>query len=283
VRLWRILDWANINQRRRNEKDRWVKRYFYRFSYRRPDRRIVRSESSNKVGDFYEVSITDEDGRTVYGFIHASVVEVFGTEEEKVIKEEKKVKKPEPKFEVNPQRRSTASFSAGGGFSNLTGDSGEYWKPGFYLNGSFFYPVASSVSIGGCVAYHRWTPDEEKLTEPYSGYGIDWDISGSATSLEIVPSVRLTLAKANSFEFFTQAGAGLSMIKLDAKVEATYLWQHLEESIDKQENRPCLLFGGGAVLGKEGSIQFEISALYHIVFSKDDRTNYFSAGIGLIF
>ena len=61
-------------------------------------------ESSNKVGDFYEISITDKDGKTVYGFIHASVVEVLGGEEEKVTKEEEKVKEPEPKTEVKPQR-----------------------------------------------------------------------------------------------------------------------------------------------------------------------------------
>ena len=44
-------------------------------------------ESSNKVGDFYEISITDKDGKTVYGFLHASMVEVFGTEKEKVTTE----------------------------------------------------------------------------------------------------------------------------------------------------------------------------------------------------
>jgi hypothetical protein len=37
-------------------------------------------ESSNKVGEFYEILITDKDGKTVYGFLHSSMVEVFGTE-----------------------------------------------------------------------------------------------------------------------------------------------------------------------------------------------------------
>jgi hypothetical protein len=44
-------------------------------------------ESSNKVGDFYEISITDKDGKTVYGFLHTSMVEVFRAEKEKVTTE----------------------------------------------------------------------------------------------------------------------------------------------------------------------------------------------------
>jgi hypothetical protein len=44
-------------------------------------------ESSNKVGDFYEISITDKEGKTVYGFLHSSVVEVFRTEREKATTE----------------------------------------------------------------------------------------------------------------------------------------------------------------------------------------------------
>jgi len=61
-------------------------------------------ESSGKVGDFYQISITDKDGKTVDGFIHASVVEVLGAEEEKVTEEGKKIKEPEPMPEVRTQR-----------------------------------------------------------------------------------------------------------------------------------------------------------------------------------
>jgi len=58
------------------------------------------------------------------------------------------------------------SFSVNGGLSNPIGETGEqYWNQGFYLSGGVFYPVTSAVSVGGYLTYHRWTPDEEELTE----------------------------------------------------------------------------------------------------------------------
>jgi len=61
-------------------------------------------ESSGKVGDFYQISTVDKDGKTVDGFIHTSVVEVLGTEKEKETMEEEKAREPEPMPEVKPRR-----------------------------------------------------------------------------------------------------------------------------------------------------------------------------------
>ena len=60
-------------------------------------------ESSGKVGDFYQISITDKDGKPLDGFIHASVVEVLGPGKEKKTIEEEKVREPEPMPEVRPR------------------------------------------------------------------------------------------------------------------------------------------------------------------------------------
>ena len=61
-------------------------------------------ESSGKVGDFYQISITDKDGKTIDGFIHASVVEVLGAEKEKETMREEEAREPEPVPEVRTQR-----------------------------------------------------------------------------------------------------------------------------------------------------------------------------------
>lgn len=243
----------------------------------------------------------DKDGVVVSGYMHKSFVEFeikpsqVKPETKPIITEPKKEKewpweeKKEKEREVSPKPEEKESsvdvtFNIGGGFSNLTGDNGEYWKPGFYLSGSLFFPVSSIVSLGGYVTYHRWQPDEEEIIEPFSGYGIDIDITGAATFIEIAPSVRFKFSTAESFEFFIQTGGGISLMKLDIKAEAAYLWIHEEASISESDNRACLLFGGGIILGAKGRMRFELLTLYHIVFTEGgERTEYFSAGLGFGF
>jgi len=252
------------------------------------------------IGEWVKIKLPpDKDGIVVTGYIHSSLVEFeiapsqikpkikqIITEKKKELKlpvEETKEEKvpPKPREIETP---TNVNFSVAGGLSNLIGDNGEYWKLGFYLGGSIFFPVSSSISVGGHVAYHRWAPDEEKLTEPYSGLGIDINVSGSGAFIEIIPAVRFALANTEQSEFFIQAGGGLCLMKLDVKVKASWLWIYEEASISESDNRPCLLFGGGAILGKKGRMRFEILALYHIVFTEGgERTEYFSAGLGLGF
>jgi len=74
-------------------------------------------ESSGKVGDFYQISITDKDGKTVDGFIHASVVEVLGTEKEKETMREEEVREPEPVPEVRTRRTEWAGAGGPGKMS----------------------------------------------------------------------------------------------------------------------------------------------------------------------
>jgi len=129
-------------------------------------------ESSNKVGDFYEISITDKDGRTVYGFIHASVVEVLGGEEEKVTKEEEKVKKPEPKTEVKPQREEPAyaEFKKMGLGLFVGGSSTSEYGGGLAFGANFYYGITKNIGIEvGGLRFQTTAKDTDDATKLSKG------------------------------------------------------------------------------------------------------------------
>jgi outer membrane protein len=104
-------------------------------------------ESSNKVGDFYEISITDKDGRTVYGFIHASVVEVLGAEEEKVTKEVKKVKEPEPTVKPQGVEPAYPEFKKMGLGLFVGASSTSEYGSGLAFGANFYYGITKNIGI----------------------------------------------------------------------------------------------------------------------------------------
>ena len=182
------------------------------------------------------------------------------------------------------ERRAKVIFNFGGGYSVLTGDGSEYWNPGFYLSTTLFTPISSTVSLGGLVSYHRWTPDETELTKDIDDIpGVDVDVSGMGRIIEIAPVVRYNVPKTNSVGFFFQVAGGMALMELSALVEVSVLWIHESVRIDESENRPFISVGMGLSIGKPQQIQVEILALYHINFIEDGTMDYFSAGLGLGF
>jgi hypothetical protein len=225
-------------------------------------------ESSKKIGNFYEISITDKDGRTVPGFLHSSVVKILVTKEEKVIVEEKKAKEPEPKPEVKPQRVEQAHagferaglslFGITGGYSRITSDASDFWSGGFYLSGHGLIQVAPGLYAGLWAAYNRWGIKDNYFTDIY------------ASNLQIFPCLRYELQQAGSFRPFIHAGGGLSIMKATAWV------------IDISATRIGGNIGIGARILVSNSMGIEAIALYNI-FSKEGggTTNWFSIGLGL--
>ena len=179
------------------------------------------------------------------------------------------------------------SFSANGGISNPVGDGSEYWNLGVSIGGNLFRSVSPNFSFGGRVAYNRWTPDEDKLLESVAGIdpGISWDISGSATIIELVPSIRLLapMGENQSASIFGQLGLGYFLLNMNAEVKGSYLGTTHEVSMDESESEVGLSVGGGLAIGEKGRTQFEILPLYHIIFTEDETTKYFSVSLGVIF
>jgi len=165
------------------------------------------------------------------------------------------------------------------------GTGSEYWNPGFSIGGNAFYPVAPSLAVGGRIAYNRWTPDEEALTAPFAGYGIDWDISGSASIVEFVPAIRIAppTPPNQSINFFGQFGFGLFQMNFTARVRGTYAGQTVETFSEDSEMKTGFSLGGGITVGGGKRLGFEILPLYHIILTEGESTKYFSVAVGVVF
>lgn len=174
-------------------------------------------------------------------------------------------------------------FGLNGGISKARGEGSEYWELGFAGGGHAFLRMSPNVWIGGRAAYNRWTPDEEELTSGYGVAGVDFDISGEATVIELVPSVRVVLpgTRAQGLNFFAQAGAGWYQMDFEATVKASFLKTTVEETVEFSDEEWGVNFGGGLMFGGTG-LCFEIFPLYNIIFTEDESTEYFSVNAGFL-
>ena len=187
------------------------------------------------------------------------------------------------------------SFGVNAGISKAVDDV--YWNLGFSVGGNVFYSVSPNFSLGGRIAYNRWAPNQDwfvglhdrdimyHLNYPPSNQ-IYWNVSGSGrTIIEIVPSIRILAptAENQSVNFFGQLGLGFFLINQDVTVYGSYMGSSCEVYDKDSENKPGLSIGGGLTIGKKGSTCFEILPLYHIIFTKDETTKYFSVSAGVVF
>lgn len=178
-----------------------------------------------------------------------------------------------------------ATLSLGGGFSQFTGDGSDIWETGYTTGGTLFFKVTPNILVGGRFAYNRWSLDEEALIRDI---GIPWanfTVSGSASAIELIPSVRILAParKGSKIKFFGQVGAGLYRLNLETNISTTafILLDNIE--IHLEETRFGVDIGGGVIFGGQNSIRFEILPQYHIIWTKDNPTKYFSLSLGAVF
>ena len=148
-------------------------------------------ESTGKVDSFYEVTVTDKDGKSVFGFIHASVVDVVAGAEEKKEEPARPVQRTEPVIEREPTRPPTYYPRQGGRFillgdlvlSNLafseTIPSGisKSSRAGFggaigYEFGSSIFRIELDAMILPRGAVLEGTSEGNKVKTTISGYGL---------------------------------------------------------------------------------------------------------------
>lgn len=230
------------------------------------------------LGEWIKIKLPpDKDGIVIIGYIHSS----FVTFDIKPIKAKEDITPSQPKQLTRSYQVIAApkgSFSLGGGISSLVGEGSQYWNTGFSVAMNGFRYITRNILLGGHFTYHRWTPDENELLKLVPDVGIDFDISGQATIIELVLSARLLALQpeTQSVNLFAQVGFGYYFINLDAKVKASYLGVTYQDSIEESENKPGVTLGGGIILGRAGGFRFEILPMYKIIFTEDGNTKYFS-------
>jgi len=167
------------------------------------------------------------------------------------------------------------SFHVDGGISKVLGEASDSYNMGFSVGLNMFHPVSNNISLGGRFAYNRWTPDVSDLE------GVT-DVSGSESITEIVPTIRFTNAK----PLFFQLGFGYFLWDMDVTIKqkytrgiTTYIITNNWEGSNEEFG---LSLGPGLTLGEEESSHFDIFPLYHIIFTEDEATKYFSLNLGVV-
>ena len=217
-------------------------------------------ESSNKVGDFYEISITDKTGKPVTGFIHVSVVEVLGTGEEKVIEPKSKpVVKPkrvEPAY-AESKKMSLGLFVGGASTSEYGG--------GLAFGANFYYGITKNIGIEvGGLRFQTTTKANDDITKLSKGKlaVMPFDLSLVARfplGAKIVP--------------YIAAGGGyyLNSFTLDATLVKSWedLGFDLKEAID---NAAGFHLGGGVDYFVKPNIAISATVKYCLAKAKGSWT-----------
>jgi len=222
-------------------------------------------ESSNKVGDFYEISIIDKDGRTVYGFIHASVVEVLGSEEEKVTKEVKKVKEPEPMIKPQRVEPAYAEFKKMGLGLFVGASSTSDYGSGLAFGANFYLGITKNIGIEvGGLRMQTTSKDNDDLTKLSKG------------KLAIMPLQLSLMARfplGAKIVPYIAAGGGyyLNRFTLDAAIVKSWddLGIDLEEAID---NASGFHFGAGLDFFVNPNIAISAGVKYCLAKTKGSWT-----------
>lgn len=233
------------------------------------------------IGEWIKIKLPpDEDGIVVTGYIHSSFV-TFDIRPPQSMEDKRPTQLKEITKPYQVISKPKASFALGGGISNIVGEGSQYWNTGFSVGINGFGYLSRNILLGAHFATSRWTPDKNELIRDLPKVGIDWDFSGEATIMEIVPSVRLLgpWTETQSINVFAQVGFGYYFINLDASVKGSYMGVTYQESIEETENKPGFTMGGGIILGRKGGFCLEILPLYRIIFTEGGNTKYISVSV----
>ena len=134
-------------------------------------------------------------------------------------------------------------------------------------------------------AYSRWTPDESEFTETLNNL-IDGTITGNATVIEVVPSIRLTTNYSMSnINLFLQAGAGAFIFNNRVIISGTSDGATVNDTSGRK-NRTRFGFDAGLGLsfGNLQNISVDIYPLFNFVFLGENnylRYLTFNIAIGI--
>lgn len=171
------------------------------------------------------------------------------------------------------------SLGIDGEVSTVVGRSyGEYFDAGYSIGGNLFYPIHKNIALGGSIRYHSWKAD----SRPYQWTRAD----GSASVLEIVPSVRLQTSseKLEPAVLFLQLGAGYASIDSDA---ISWMIPDLpeypvgpEEPVIGSQGNTVLSIGAGISVDTGFGFELEFLPMFDYLFTEDDALMYISVNLG---
>lgn len=242
-------------------------------------------ESRQKIGDWYEVVITDEKGAAVSGYINVNVVDLISGEkkQEEVVKEPEVKKKP-----VLPVPREEApvigqaSVAPSGGFKILGGIDSANLTYSFegseqadkYKKSLMSFLGGLGLEIGGRVGLELdflYFKKGAKFKGTESGYNFDVSINIDEVSVPVM--LKFHLFKGRGMPDVFLLGGGEAAYVLSNKVHYSVTdsaGQNTSDTQDEIKNTNRLdygaVFGGGIELNLIG-LRLVVEGRYHLGFA----------------
>jgi len=191
----------------------------------------TRLESTRKIGDFYEISITDSQGKIVTGYIHSAVVEVVESKAVETLPKEEVPKPPVP-------RERSAKMGPGifGGFAKLSDYGG-----GAAYGANFFLRITKNIGIELSGLRFQSSVQEKK------GKKAGEELSkGKLSVFPIQLNIQARYPLNEHIIPYAIAGAGYYLISFNLESEQKKSWEALGFDIsEKVDNAFGYHFGAG--------------------------------------
>jgi len=226
-------------------------------------------ESEGKIDNWYYVKLPKtQEGFTIFGYVHASLVEIVrepskikeakeAEEVKEVVPPKIKVEKPpnvEPSYPVK-RRPAPHAFKIGGGINTPFGDWSEYYDIGFSVNGSVIYPVSPGIDLIGGAEFSRSTGKSTKYKYDDHEWGADFSFS------RIIFFGDARYSFKGETKFFVEGGLGIYSDKEKIELKTESWWGETETlAISDSRTNLGIRIGAGAVFSN-----IEIMGLFHMV------------------
>lgn len=162
-----------------------------------------------------------------------------------------------------------------------------YWGPNYLFAANTFIPLNRRLSAGLRVGFNHWIEDQYALTKDYPSETVWGKIDGHINILEVSPSVRYILTdEYRKSNLFLQAGVGYTYMTgswilsggVYKKDDSTPEKKYPEVNENFTFKKPNANIGIGIKGGR-----IEIMALYNLIFTSQEPTQYVTVNFGLSF
>lgn len=174
------------------------------------------------------------------------------------------------------------SLNVGG--SKLEGEEADYYKTGYYAGLNIMGEISPNFLLGVNLGYSRISVDSDKCINAGEAEGFTvYSCEGSGTALQALVSIRLRTQEADGFSLFLQAGVGMYFARQNIEMVVDFLGSPVPFGTDESQDKPGISIGGGISLGSTENFQFEIFPQYHIIFTDDENSKYWTFSLGIAF
>lgn len=179
----------------------------------------------------------------------------------------------------------------GSGISKAVGEGSEFWNLGYNISLEFYKQVTENILVGGRFAFNRITPDKDEINKSLAldtfgdlSFDSKVEVTGSASMLELLPSIRIVTSKDEDqlIQFFGQFGAGCNIYRAYAKTSVSINSFSETVTIEEFEIVPSINIGAGISIDLTMNIKLLIYPMYNFMFTEDESTKYISFNLGLL-